>query len=114
MATNRIENGASLDVTLAADTAPGSVVVIGADLAGVAEAGGEDGQLASVTFHGVYALPKASGGGTGLAQGIKAYYDKTTGKVVGAASATTVGLGHVFRVAKDADDTVEVRLQAGA
>lgn len=104
----------SVDVTLAADTAPGSVLVLGTDLAGVSQAGGRTGSLASVDLHGVFSLPKATTAGSGMAQGGKAYWDKVALKVVNATNANTVALGHIFRTAADADATVQVRLQPGA
>lgn len=108
MALNKIQDGRSLDTVLAADTASGAVVEL-ADLVGVAQAGGKAGDLVSIAFVGVHALPKATGVGSGISQGTKVYWDTVAGKITATAGALKVA-GYVWETALDADALVHVRL----
>ena len=108
MARNKVSNGESLDLVLAAAKAPGSVALIG-ELVGVYEAGGAIGDNVAVQFCGVWALPKATGAGAGIAQGTKVYYDPGTDKITATAGVLKVA-GYVWKTATDADVTVDVRL----
>lgn len=108
MALNFIENGDSLDVVLGATAASGSVVVLG-DLVGVYKSGGVSGDNVAVAFNGVYALPKATSGGSGIAVGTKVYWDPTPSQITATAGSLKVA-GYVWKTAADADTTIAVRL----
>lgn len=109
MAQNRVQNGHSVDVVLAADQAPGAPFVFG-DIIGITEAGGKTGELVSVTFNGVWKLTKAAGAGTGVAAGKRVYYDTVTKKFTGTTGANTILAGQCWKTALDADTEIQVRL----
>lgn len=108
MALNFIEKGDSLDIVLGASAPSGGVVVLG-DLVGVYSSGGVAGNNVSVQFTGVYALPKATIGGSGIAVGTKVYWD-TVGLVITSTAGALKIAGYVWATAADADATVAVRL----
>lgn len=105
---NLIQDGRSIDVTLAAIAAPGDVVLVG-DVVGVATSGGIIGDKVNVQFVGVYALPKAITVASGIAQGTKVYWDNAAKQITATAGALKFA-GYVWAVAADADTTVAVRL----
>ena len=105
---NKIQDGRVIDVAFAALTLPGQVVLVG-DVVGIAVSGGPTGTIGAVAFDGVYALPKATIGGSGIAQGTKVYWDNAAGKITATAGSLKVA-GYVWATAQDADATVAVRL----
>jgi predicted RecA/RadA family phage recombinase len=105
---NLIQDGRSIDVVFAAITAPGDVVQVG-DLVGVAVSGGPAGVSGTVEYTGVYALPKATTVGSGIAQGTLVYWDSVAKQITATAGALKVA-GKVWKTAVDADTTVAVRL----
>lgn len=106
---NLIEDGKTIDYTVAdAAVTSGEIVVVG-DMAGVAVAGGDVGETITLAVEGVYELPKGSGA---LAQGKKAYVNiaAETGKtIVGTASGNTF-IGYVWADAAAGDANVAVKL----
>lgn len=106
---NFIEEGKTIDYTVADEAVASSEIVVVGDMAGVAVTGGEPGDTIAVAVEGVYELPKGSGA---LAQGKKAYVNvaEETGKtIVGAASGNTF-IGYVWAAAAAGDSTVAVKL----
>lgn len=106
---NFIEEGKTIDYTVAgAAVTSGEIVVVG-DMAGVAVTGAAIGETITLATDGVYELPKGVGA---LAQGTKAYVkiEPEVGKsIVGAASGNTF-VGYVWAAASSADATVAVKL----
>lgn len=105
---NLIQDGHSIDVVLAAIAAPGDVVQVG-DLVGVAVTSGIIGDTINVKYTGVYALPKATTGGSGIAQGTLVYWDNSA-KLITATAGSLKVAGKVWKTALDADATIAVRL----
>jgi len=105
---NKIQDGKVIDVTFAVITAPGDVVLVG-DLVGVAVSGGPVGFTGAVEYTGVYALPKAAGASTGIAQGTLVYWDSTAHQITATAGSLKAA-GKVWKIAADSDATVQVRL----
>lgn len=108
MALNFIEAGDSLDTILTADTDSGAVVELH-DFVGVALAGGKDGDNIAVAAKGVFALPKVTTNGSGIAQGTKVYWDSVNSVITATAGALKVA-GTAWETAADSDATVKVRL----
>lgn len=105
---NLIQDGRVIDVVFGTLTAPGDVVEV-VDVVGVAISGGASGATGAVAFTGVYSLPKATGAGTGSAQGTKVYYDPAVSQITHTAGSLKVA-GYVWAASLDADLTVAVRL----
>ena len=103
-----IHDGDAIDYRPAEDTDSGSVVVQNG-LVGVTKRPLKAGELGSLHLVGVYELPKATGGGTGLDVGTRVYWDAGEGRVTTSASGNTL-LGRVTVAAGDDDETVSVRL----
>ena len=105
-----VQEGRAIDYTPTANVAAGDVVVQG-DSVGVARspiAANAPGSLAVV---GVFDFPKATGAGSGIAAGVKVYWDVAD---VHAKTDDETGanklLGKTTKAAADADTTVRVRL----
>ena len=105
---NFVQNGKNVDVTAPYAVASGAGVLVGA-LFGVAVADIANGAVGTIATEGVYVLSKATGAGTGGAQGALAYWDDTAKKVTGVASGNTA-IGHFLAAAATADTTATVRL----
>jgi predicted RecA/RadA family phage recombinase len=103
-----VSEGRAIDYTPTADVAAGDVVVQ-ADLVGVARTPIAANTLGSLAIVGLFDFPKASEAGTGIAAGVKAYWDSAA-KVVTATVGTNKYLGKTTRAAADGDATVRVRL----
>jgi predicted RecA/RadA family phage recombinase len=108
MATNKIQDGDSLDTVLTADVAPGGVVVLG-DLVGICEVGGKTGETRSISYTGVFRLPKATGAGSGFPQGTLLYWDPAAGKLTETAGSLKLA-GKAWKTEADASTTADVRL----
>jgi predicted RecA/RadA family phage recombinase len=114
-----VQDGEALDYTPTADVAAGDVVVQNA-LIGIAKTPIKANALGSLAVIGVFSVPKATGGGTGIAAGAKVYWIATI--QVATASENDGGqapvhypyLGKVVAAAADADTTVRVRLSQDA
>jgi predicted RecA/RadA family phage recombinase len=105
---NYVQNGKNVDVTAPYAVASGGGVLVGA-LFGVAVADIANGETGTICTEGVYTLAKASGAGTGGAQGAKAYWDNTAKKVTGVAG-DNVAIGYFMAAAATADTSATVRL----
>jgi len=108
MVAESVQDGNSVDYTPAADVAAGDVVVLG-ELVGVAPRpikAGENGSLAVV---GIFAFPKTVGAGSGLAFGVKVYWDAVA-KVVTATVGANKYVGKTVQAAADSDAAVRTRL----
>ncbi len=109
------QRGDAVDHIPQADVAAGDVVVQG-DLVGIAKLDIKAGQRGALAVTGVFAVPKATGAGTGIAAGTKLHWNATAG--VATASADNGGtpptaypyLGKSILAAADADASVQVRL----
>lgn len=111
MATARfIHDGNGIDYTPGSDLAAGSVVVQG-DLVGITKRDIATGQLGTLEVTGVYDFPKVTGAGTGIAAGVKVYWDvaDTEAKADDESGANKL-LGKTVAAAGDDDATVRVRL----
>lgn len=97
MAQNYINSGDVFEYTVPSATTivSGQPVFIGSIL-GVALGAGTAGQLIQVKTSGVFTLPKATGTGSAIAQGARAFWDNTAKKVTGVATDNThIGYGYV-------------------
>jgi predicted RecA/RadA family phage recombinase len=106
--TTFVHEGRAIDYTPTANVAAGDVVVQG-DLVGVARSPIPANTPGSLAVSGVFDFPKASGAGTGIGAGVKAYWD-ATGKVATATAEGHTYLGKTVQAAADGDTTVRVRL----
>ena len=105
-----VQDGNSVDYTPGADVAAGAVVVQG-DLIGIARTPIASGVLGSLAVAGVFDLPKATGGGSGIAAGTSVYWDVADQQAkADSESGANKLLGKVVKAAADADTTVRVRL----
>ena len=110
MTAKFLHEGALIDYTPGSAVSAGDVVVQG-DLIGVANLDIEAGKLGALAVAGVIDFPKATGGGSALTAGTKAYWDVAT-QVAQAddESGANKYLGKVVLSATDNDTTVRVRL----
>ena len=104
------QTGDSIDYAPAADVASGDVVVQG-ELVGVAKLDIKANNLGALAVAGVFDFPKATGGGTFIAAGVKAYWDEVA-KVatVDAAGGANKYIGKTVAEASDAATSVRIRL----
>jgi len=102
--------GEAIDHVPSADVGAGDVVVQG-ELVGVAKLDIKAETLGALHVSGVFDFPKATGSGSGLAAGVKAYWDDTA-KVAteDAAGGVNKYLGKTAAEAGDDAATVRVRL----
>lgn len=104
-----VHDGRAIDYTPAADVAAGTVVVQG-DLVAVAKLDIAAHTLGALHPVGVYDVPKATGTDTGIAAGVKVYWDATAKQATATAS-TNKYMGKTVKAAADADAIVRVRLE---
>jgi predicted RecA/RadA family phage recombinase len=104
------QKGDSIDYTPGADVASGDVVVQG-ELAGVAKLDIKAGNLGALAVTGVFDFPKATGAGSAMAAGVKAYWDEAP-KVAteDAAGGVNKYLGKTVAETGDEAATVRVRM----
>jgi len=110
-----VQEGNAVDYTPTTAVAAGAVVVQG-DLVGVARTPIAANALGSLAVGGVFAFPKATGVGSGIAVGKKVHWKADPG--VATTDADDGGdpkveypyIGKVVKAAADADATVRVRL----
>ncbi len=102
--------GKCIDYVPTANVTAGDVVVQ-TDLVGVAKLDIQAGTLGSLAVEGVFDFPKATGSGTTIAAGTKAYWDAAA-KVAthDDASGANKLLGKTVASVGEADVTVRVRL----
>ncbi len=103
-----IQHGAALDYRPELDTPAGAVVVRG-DLVGVTTGPIKANTLGSIQVEGVFDFPKATSGGSAIADGVTVYWHAD----VQQANTTAAGgkaLGKTVGATVDADVTVRVRL----
>jgi predicted RecA/RadA family phage recombinase len=103
-----VHDGGAIDYTPSADVAAGEVVVL-ADLVGVTKIDIAANKLGALHVTGVYDVPKASGAGTGIGNGVSVYWDATA-KQATATPGSRPLLGQTVAAAADAATTVRVRL----
>lgn len=108
MATNKIQDGNVLYLTLASAVVSGGMVVQG-KLVGIAETAGEAGDTIAVSVTGVYEVPKLVS--SDFAVGDIAYA-VADGSEVNKTN-TNAMAGHVVEAAGNGAATVIVRLQSG-
>jgi len=110
MATRFVHDGKSIDYTPGADVTAGDVVVQG-DLVGVAKLDIASGALGALAIDGVFDFPKATGGGSAIAAGVKVYWDVADSEAkADDESGANKLLGKTIVAAGDDDATVRVRL----
>lgn len=108
MAQNYIMSGDVLDYTASGNITSGQGILIGTRL-GIALKGGVSGNVIPVRMEGVFSLAKATGAGTGWAQGAIVYWDDTAKKITGVSTSNTpIGIGAT--VAATGDTTGQVKL----
>lgn len=107
-----VYKGDEIDHTPIADVAAGDVVVVGANLLGIAKLDIKSGTLGALSLKGVFDMPKTAGTGTAIANGIDVYWDATN-KVATPDnnSGANISLGRTVAASADADTTVRVRLK---
>lgn len=106
-----VHEGKSVDYTPGADVSAGAVVVQ-EDLVGVVSVDTKANMLGSLTVAGVFDFPKATGASSGIAAGVKVYWD--VAEAVAKADDETGAnkyVGKVVKAAGDSDATVRVRLE---
>ena len=107
-----VQKGDDIDYTPSADVGAGDVVVIGANLLGIAKLDIKSGELGALSLKGVFDMPKTVGTGTAIANGVAVYWDATNKVVVATDnSGANIALGKTVAAAADADTTVRVRLK---
>lgn len=107
-----VQKGDSIDYTPIADIAAGDVVVIGANLLGIAKLDIKSDELGALALVGVFDMPKAAGAGTAIAIGVTVYWDATNQVVTtDSNSGANLQLGRTVAAAVDAATTVRVRLK---
>ena len=106
-----VQDGNAVDYVPAADVPTGAVVVQG-DLVGVVPRPIPAGALGAIQVSGVFDFPKAAGGGTALAAGVRVYWDvaEQAAKSDSEAGANKL-VGKTVKAAADTDPTVRVRLE---
>ena len=109
---NFVQNGKNVDITAPYAVASGGGVLVG-QLFGVAIADIANGEEGTIATEGVYTLDKATGSGTGGAQGVLAYWNNTAKKVTGAAAGNTL-IGCFLKEAANTDAVATVRLNGSA
>jgi predicted RecA/RadA family phage recombinase len=109
---NFVQNGDNYTFKADVEIKGGSLFVR-AGVAGVAASDAAVGEPVVVCLQGVYELPKATGAGSALAAGTRAYATKDAPRVVTADATKGVALGHVMEDAPDKAATVLVRLCGG-
>lgn len=111
MAQNYINSGDTFEYVVPASTtiAAGQPVFIGSNLLGVALGSGTTGQTIQVKTCGAWTLPKATGAGTAIAQGGKAYWDNTAKLVTGVATSNT-HIGYGYTASATGDATAQIKL----
>lgn len=106
-----IHEGKSIDYTPGADVTAGDIVVQG-DLLGVAQLDMAANQLGAVAVAGVFDIDKATGVGTGIAVGVKVYWDAANKQATADDNAgANKYLGKSVAAAGDDDAKVRVRLE---
>jgi predicted RecA/RadA family phage recombinase len=104
---NFVQNGKTIEVTLAAAILSGAAMLIGA-LVGVAVTSGGIGDVVAFELEGVFTLPKAVGA---VSQGAILYWDDTAKNVTtSAASGANTKIGHAWASALSGDATIDVKL----
>ena len=105
-----VHDGKSIDYTPSADVTAGDVVVQG-DLVGVAKLDIASGALGALAVSGVFDFPKVTGAGTGIAAGVKVYWDVADSEAkTDDESGANKLIGKTVAVAGDDDAAVRVRL----
>jgi predicted RecA/RadA family phage recombinase len=105
---NYVQPGEVLKVVAPYAVASGAGMLVGA-LFLVATSAALIGAEVEGAVCGVYTLDKATGAGTGGAQGAKAYWDDTAKKIT-AVVATNVHVGYFTETCIDGDTTCKVKL----
>ena len=111
MATNYRQPGDSVGIIAPANLKSGDPVLVGA-LFGIAHTDAALGQEVEIGVVGVWDLPKATGGGTGVIAGAVVYFDAVAGKCTGVAP-TNMPVGLALAAAGDSATSVRVRLFGG-
>jgi len=107
-----VHDGRAIDYTPAADVAAGDVVVLG-DLVGIAKLDIAANKLGALHVTGVYDVPKASGVGTGIGNGVTTYWDAATKQATTSPGSRPL-LGSTVAAAGDAATTVQRCQRTGA
>jgi len=105
MATNKVQEGDVLVLTVTDAVSSGDVVIAGG-LIGVAKSDIAAGESGPVDMTGVWNLPKAS---EALTQGDPVYWDATSGNITTTDSGNTPA-GHAVAAAAAGDATCRVKL----
>ena len=105
-----VEEGLAVDYTPNTDVEAGEVVVQN-DLVGVTKRKIPADEQGALHVAGVFDFPKATGGSTAIAAGLKVYWDVADQEAkTDDESGANKLLGKTIAAAADADDTVRVRL----
>ena len=111
VAARFVHDGKAIDYTPDSDVVAGQVVVLG-DLIGIAKIEIPTGRTGSLALVGVYDVAKATGTGTAIAVGVKAYWDEAESVAkTDDESGANKYLGKTVLAAADDDATVRVRLE---
>lgn len=107
---NFVQCGDTLNFTNSTgDTLLGGSVQIFGSIPGVLVADIPDGETGALQTEGVFSLPKATGGGTGISAGDRVYWNADD-EIVEKTASGNVLLGTCTETAATTDDTVNVRL----
>lgn len=108
MATNYVQPGEVMPVTLSGTVAPGTAALVG-DFLGVHLNGGVSGDVDQLQIEGVWSLPKIAAQVQAI--GVQLYWDNDESHLTTVAS-THKKAGKVFKAALAADTHVEIKLNA--
>ena len=107
-----VQKGDSIDYTPDSDVGAGDVVIIGANLLGIAKLDIKSGELGALALVGVFDMPKREGAGTAIAIGVTVYWDAANQVVTtDSNSGANLQLGRAVAAAADAATMVRVRLK---
>jgi predicted RecA/RadA family phage recombinase len=103
---NLVQDGKTIQHTVSGTAVKSGEIVLVGDIAGVAVAGGTDGDTIALAVEGVYCLPKATGA---IAAGKKVYL-VAADKTVTATATSNTFIGYAWEPAAAGDATVNVKL----
>jgi predicted RecA/RadA family phage recombinase len=107
-----LHKGDEIDHTPNTDVDAGDVVVVGANLLGIAKLDIKSGTLGALSLKGVFDVAKTAGAGKAIANGVEVYWDAAN-KVAttDSNSGANLSLGKTVTATADSDTTVRVRVR---
>lgn len=107
-----VQKGDSIDYIPSSEVNAGDVIVLGANMLGIAKLDIKAGELGALSVAGVYDMPKSTGSGTAIDRGVNLFWDATAQVITtdnnGGAN---IHVGRTILAASDSDATARVRLR---